>query len=96
MTNKDTNLLCVLDGMSCVLCINVRHARRMSGETPPDTTVTFWFHYFRWPRTPQPPSVASITSIVSKPRRTYRDALLSNLPVATEQDALLHETYLFV
>ena len=68
----------------------------MSGETLPDTTVTFWFDYFRWPRTSQPPSVARITSIASKPRRTYRDALLSNLPVATEQDALLHETYLFV
>ena len=68
----------------------------MSGETLPDTTVTFWFDYFRWPRTPQIPTVASITNIESKPRRTYRDALLTNLPVATEHDALLHETYLFV
>jgi hypothetical protein len=65
----------------------------MSGETLPDTPATSWFRYFRWPRTPQSPSVASIES---KPRRTYRDALLTNLPVATEHDALLHETYLFV
>ena len=73
--------------------INVPLRRRMSGETPPDTTVTSWFRYFRWPRTPQPPSVPSVEI---KPRRTYRDALLTNLPVATEHDALLHETYLFV
>ena len=68
----------------------------MPAETLPNTPVMFWFDYFRWPRTPQPPRVASISSLESKPRRTYRDALLSNLPVATEQDALLHETYLFV
>ena len=73
--------------------INVCRERSMPAETQPDTTVTFWFHYFRWPRTPQPPSVPSVES---KPRRTYRDALLTNLPVATEHDALLHETYLFV
>jgi hypothetical protein len=73
--------------------INVCLLLSMSGETQPDTTVSFWFHYFRWPRTPQPPSVASVES---KPRRTYRDALLTNLPVANEHDALLHETYLFV
>ena len=74
------------------ICINVCREHSMSGETQPDTTVSFWFHYFRWPRT-QPPSVPSVES---KPRRTYRDALLTNLPVATEHDALLHETYLFV
>ena len=68
----------------------------MSSETLPATTVTFWIDYFRWPSKPQPPSVASISSIQSKPHRTYRDALLTNLPVATEHDALLHETYLFV
>ncbi len=73
--------------------INVPLRRRMSGETLPDTPATSWFHYFRWPSTPQSPSVAIIES---KPRRTYRDALLTNLPVATEHDALLHETYLFV
>ena len=75
----------------------------MPGETLPDTTVTFWFDYFRWPRRPQPastaptgPSDTNTESVDSKPRRTYRDALLANLPVTTEHDALLHETYLFV
>jgi len=73
--------------------INVPVRRSMSVETQPGTTVSSWFQYFRWQPTPQPPSVASVES---KPRRTYRDALLANLPVATEHDALLHETYLFV
>ena len=76
--------------------INVCPERSMPAETRPATSVTSWTDYFRWPRKPQPPSVASICNIESKPRRTYRDALLANLPVATEHDALLHETYLFV
>lgn len=70
----------------------------MPGETLPNTAATFWSDYFWWPRRPQPaPSdTSTITEAESTPRRTYRDALLANLPVATEHDALLHETYLFV
>jgi hypothetical protein len=61
----------------------------MPGDTLPDTTKTFWFDYFRWPRAKKPAAPA--------PKRTYREALLSNMPATpAEQDALLHDTYLFV
>jgi hypothetical protein len=64
----------------------------MPAETLPDTTSTFWFDYFRWPRAAKPAAPTTACA----PRKTYREALLSNMPVVVEQDALLHETYLFV
>jgi hypothetical protein len=64
----------------------------MPGDTRPDTTPTFWFDYFWWPRAAKPAAPA--------PKKTYREALLSNMPAkqvtAAEHDALLHDTYLFV
>lgn len=72
--------------------INESRARRMPGDTRPDTTPTFWFDYFWWPRAAKPAAPA--------PKKTYREALLSNMPAkqvtAAEHDALLHDTYLFV
>ena len=70
----------------------------MPGEPLPNTPATFWSDYFWWPRRPQPApnDTSTAAEAESTPRRTYRDALLANLPVATEHDALLHETYLFV
>jgi len=65
---------------------------------PGDTTSasTSWFAYFWRPRAAaRPPEV-----VEPAPRKTYREALLANVPskaaTAAEHDALLQDTYLFV
>ncbi len=73
--------------------INEPRVRRMPCDTLPDKPATIWVDYFRWPRAARP--LAKPTA--SAPKKTYREALLTNVSAApAEQDALLHDTYLFV